>query len=264
MSFPADPLAFYESRRYQTLPPPIQRRPGQAHWLTSASPITKATTYHQPQITEKVSTSSESSRSTMDTTIDSQSLPHSYSFEDFVGEGQHVDASLAYLHLSALENGSSWTSSAVHQVSAPAFDESFIPSSLPHGFSDGYPNTIHPHSPYSCASVYDESPLQSSYYSSPEIAYSMFSAQPPRSLPAEDYEYEEEDDGMGGKPYARLIYEALMQAPGHRMMLRDIYEWFEKNTSKPRESGTNGWQNSIRHNLSMNHVCLTSRFVISN
>ena len=61
---------------------------------------------------------------------------------------------------------------------------------------------------------------------------------------------EETDD----KPYARLIYEALMQAPGHRMMLREIYSWFQSNTNKPRESGTNGWQNSIRHNLSMNQV----------
>lgn len=66
-----------------------------------------------------------------------------------------------------------------------------------------------------------------------------------------------EDDFPFDKPYAQLIYDALMQAPGHRMLLRDIYEWFVENTKKPRESGTNGWQNSIRHNLSMNQV---SRF----
>lgn len=63
-----------------------------------------------------------------------------------------------------------------------------------------------------------------------------------------------EDDGPFDKPYAQLIYDALMNAPGHRMLLRDIYEWFIENTKKPRESGTNGWQNSIRHNLSMNQV----------
>lgn len=63
-----------------------------------------------------------------------------------------------------------------------------------------------------------------------------------------------EDDVPFDKPYAQLIYDALMQAPGHRMLLRDIYEWFIENTKKPRESGTNGWQNSIRHNLSMNQV----------
>jgi hypothetical protein len=64
----------------------------------------------------------------------------------------------------------------------------------------------------------------------------------------------EEDDFSSDKPYARLIWEALMQAPGHRMMLREIYSWFECNTNKAIESGSNGWQNSIRHNLSMNQV----------
>ncbi|KIY02289.1 uncharacterized protein Z520_02427 [Fonsecaea multimorphosa CBS 102226] len=63
---------------------------------------------------------------------------------------------------------------------------------------------------------------------------------------------DEDEDAVDDKPYARLIYEALMQAPGHRMMLREIYEWFRHNTTKPQESGSNGWQNSIRHNLSMN------------
>jgi Forkhead domain len=65
---------------------------------------------------------------------------------------------------------------------------------------------------------------------------------------------QDDDEGPGDKPYARLIHEALMQAPGHRMMLREIYDWFVQNTTKPSESGTNGWQNSIRHNLSMNQV----------
>jgi hypothetical protein len=64
----------------------------------------------------------------------------------------------------------------------------------------------------------------------------------------------EEDDAGSDKPYARLIWEALMQAPGHRMMLREIYAWFLRNTNKARDSGSNGWQNSIRHNLSMNQV----------
>lgn len=65
---------------------------------------------------------------------------------------------------------------------------------------------------------------------------------------------QDDEDASGDKPYARLIHEALMQAPGHRMMLREIYDWFVQNTTKPSESGTNGWQNSIRHNLSMNQV----------
>jgi hypothetical protein len=56
------------------------------------------------------------------------------------------------------------------------------------------------------------------------------------------------------QPYAQLIYLALLQADGHTMILRDIYKWFLKNTDKATASKTKGWQNSIRHNLSMNGV----------
>lgn len=56
------------------------------------------------------------------------------------------------------------------------------------------------------------------------------------------------------QPYAQLIYQALMNAPGHTMILRDIYDWFKDNTDKAAASETKGWQNSIRHNLSMNGV----------
>jgi hypothetical protein len=47
-----------------------------------------------------------------------------------------------------------------------------------------------------------------------------------------------------------------MSAPGHKMVLKEIYEWFEKNTNKSKNSDSKGWQNSIRHNLSMNAVSL--------
>ncbi|KAF2124427.1 hypothetical protein P153DRAFT_350431 [Dothidotthia symphoricarpi CBS 119687] len=54
------------------------------------------------------------------------------------------------------------------------------------------------------------------------------------------------------QPYAQLIYRALMDAPNHTMILRDIYDWFKKHTDKAQDKETKGWQNSIRHNLSMN------------
>lgn len=65
-----------------------------------------------------------------------------------------------------------------------------------------------------------------------------------------------EDDGPidRDQPYAQLIYRALLQAPHHTMILRDIYEWFRRYTDKATHSETKGWQNSIRHNLSMNGV----------
>jgi hypothetical protein len=66
----------------------------------------------------------------------------------------------------------------------------------------------------------------------------------------------EDEEGCGNpssEPYAVLIYRALRSAPGHKMVLKDIYAWFERHTDKAKD-GSKGWQNSIRHNLSMNGV----------
>ncbi|KAL8731837.1 MAG: hypothetical protein Q9166_003121 [cf. Caloplaca sp. 2 TL-2023] len=62
---------------------------------------------------------------------------------------------------------------------------------------------------------------------------------------------DDEDGSINCEPYAQLIFKALKSAPGHRMVLKDIYQWFEKHTNKAK-GGSKGWQNSIRHNLSMN------------
>ncbi|MCJ1248848.1 hypothetical protein MMC30_006069 [Trapelia coarctata] len=63
---------------------------------------------------------------------------------------------------------------------------------------------------------------------------------------------EDTDGGLTSEPYAQLIYRALKSVPSHRMVLKEIYEWFEKNTDKAKNNSSKGWQNSIRHNLSMN------------
>lgn len=76
----------------------------------------------------------------------------------------------------------------------------------------------------------------------------------PSSASSEEDEEEGEENSLYDEPYAQLIYKALMQAPGHCMVLQDIYTWFQRNTLKPFSSSTGGWQNSIRHNLSMNRV----------
>jgi hypothetical protein len=70
---------------------------------------------------------------------------------------------------------------------------------------------------------------------------------------------ESESDGEengADEPYAKLIHRALLSAPGHRMVLKQIYDWFERHTDKPNQKNGSdkGWQNSIRHNLSMNGV----------
>ena len=67
-------------------------------------------------------------------------------------------------------------------------------------------------------------------------------------------EESDEDGNSNSEPYAQLIFRALKSAPGHKMVLKEIYEWFAKNTDKAKTSSSKGWQNSIRHNLSMNGV----------
>ena len=51
-----------------------------------------------------------------------------------------------------------------------------------------------------------------------------------------------------------LIYRALMQAPDHRMVLQDIYHFIQNHSDKVKDPTYFGWQNSVRHNLSMNRV----------
>ena len=63
-----------------------------------------------------------------------------------------------------------------------------------------------------------------------------------------------EEDSNADPPYSHLIYEALKSAPGMKLPLQGIYGWFENNTAKGRDQNSKGWQNSIRHNLSMNAV----------
>lgn len=62
-----------------------------------------------------------------------------------------------------------------------------------------------------------------------------------------------DQDPAAEPPYSKLIWDALKSAPHNRMQLQEIYAWFEKNTSRGKDHNK-GWQNSIRHNLSMNAV----------
>lgn len=70
-----------------------------------------------------------------------------------------------------------------------------------------------------------------------------------------DMDYEGDDADKVDPPYAQLIYQAFMSKERHAMTLQEIYQWFRDNTEKAN-SETKGWQNSIRHNLSMNAVSL--------
>ena len=54
--------------------------------------------------------------------------------------------------------------------------------------------------------------------------------------------------------YAKLLYRALMEKHNHTMSLKELYEWIVVHSQKAKDSRSRGWQNSVRHNLSMNKV----------
>lgn len=66
--------------------------------------------------------------------------------------------------------------------------------------------------------------------------------------------YDDEDDDPTDPCYAQLLYKCLKDAPGHELSLKEIYEWVAQYSSKAKDPKQRGWQNSVRHNLSMNAV----------
>jgi hypothetical protein len=100
---------------------------------------------------------------------------------------------------------------------------------------------------------------QSTGYSSPYDSDVTRSSTPGGDSPMPPYNYRADGRGEEGavdkeQPYAQLIFRALKEAPDNTMILRDIYDWFKRNTDKASDDEKKGWQNSIRHNLSMNGV----------
>jgi hypothetical protein len=104
-----------------------------------------------------------------------------------------------------------------------------------------------PPSPLSEVSSY-HSP-QSLAAASPSMTAHTTDRLSPRSSTAE-----QKEERSGQLPYSVLIYRALKAAPGNKLPLQGIYNWFQANTDKGADPNVKGWQNSIRHNLSMNAV----------
>ncbi|TWU76309.1 hypothetical protein ED733_005714 [Metarhizium rileyi] len=73
----------------------------------------------------------------------------------------------------------------------------------------------------------------------------------PSASPPSDSTTDSGGNEKADEPYAKLIYKAIMTRPNYSMTLQEIYQWFREHTAKA-VTETGGWQNSIRHNLSMN------------
>lgn len=88
---------------------------------------------------------------------------------------------------------------------------------------------------------------------------------PPAPPPIHDnlFAGEDEDREASADPadpcYAQLLYQCLKEAPGHTLSLRELYEWVQQHSQKAKDPKNRGWQNSVRHNLSMNAVSLYTR-----
>lgn len=63
-----------------------------------------------------------------------------------------------------------------------------------------------------------------------------------------------EDSDAGDTCYAQLLWRCLMSQPNHTLALSELYAWIARNSPKAHCSINRGWQNSVRHNLSMNAV----------
>lgn len=73
-------------------------------------------------------------------------------------------------------------------------------------------------------------------------------------IPApEDMPPVQDEDGKPNYSYAQLIGMAILRAPERKMTLSQIYKWISDTFSFYRDGQAGaGWQNSIRHNLSLN------------
>ncbi|KAG4034336.1 hypothetical protein MFRU_003g03050 [Monilinia fructicola] len=101
-------------------------------------------------------------------------------------------------------------------------------------------------------SLMEAAPIQEAKAQNKSKAEEGNEASGPRELPEPDSFPPIHDDGF--KPshsYAQLIGMSILRAPKRRLTLAQIYKWISDNYTFYSATDA-GWQNSIRHNLSLN------------
>nr|XP_036576550.1 forkhead domain-containing protein [Colletotrichum truncatum]KAF6783307.1 forkhead domain-containing protein [Colletotrichum truncatum] len=91
------------------------------------------------------------------------------------------------------------------------------------------------------------------------LPYLSFGQEPVSPQPAEAVDQSSAttnikvDESVRKMTYAELIHMAFLSRKTTKMELRELYEWFERNTTKAN-TDNKGWKNSVRSNLSLNQA----------
>lgn len=112
-----------------------------------------------------------------------------------------------------------------------------------------YGNRLQKRTLMEAAPIHESRPLKKAKVEEPQ---EKDETQEMKELPAPDSFPPLHDDG--GKPthsYAQLIGMSILRAPNRRLTLAQIYKWISDTYSFYSATDA-GWQNSIRHNLSLN------------
>ncbi|RDW89505.1 hypothetical protein BP6252_01537 [Coleophoma cylindrospora] len=129
----------------------------------------------------------------------------------------------------------------------------------PNPYKEHYPvsqfslDGLYGHKPASKRKLMDAAPIQEPRpFKQVKMEESAQSREQPLEIPEPDQFPELHDDGTKpGHSYAQLIGMSILRAPNRRLTLSQIYNWISTTYSYYQASEA-GWQNSIRHNLSLN------------